>query len=89
MMQSAHTLQPRSMRVISQNVVWGHFPRCRFHGRQYNFRLARRPQAHGVRRAAGVRAAGPDRLLFFMQRHPPEETSIGPGKRSLDLLPVD
>ena len=34
-------------------------------------------------------AAGPDRLWFFMQHHPPEETSIGPGKRSLDLLPVD
>ena len=43
----------------------------------------------GVRRAAGVRAAGPERLLFFMQCHPSEETSIGPGKRSLDLLPVD
>jgi hypothetical protein len=43
----------------------------------------------GVRRAAGVRAAGPDRLLFFVQRYPPKETSIGPGKRSLDLLLFD
>jgi hypothetical protein len=30
----------------------------------------------------------PERLMFFTQRYPPEETSIGPGKRSLDLLTV-
>jgi hypothetical protein len=52
------------------------------------FGLARRsfPGQRGAPRG-GRQRPGLTRLMFFMQRHPPEESSIGPSKRALDFSP--